>query len=262
MIRNKPKAIAWQLDRCEVCGNKMHRSKLVRTQVEWLSPAHENYFSYSYYDGTFWVVDTAVDASTISYGVRQDWTRLSLDDSNSFSTINGVQTWTGNGTIRSTTVGPNFTEDVTFSAQVGPYYRNTSPEMTIVMGVCDADGTNKQSVKTYVTSTAMQVWFTASAAALKTLNGASTMCYYMTITNDGNWWVDELQLEQGTTRGLPGPYYKTSGTAITPTSETAQVSSRKVCPDCFEYVWQKSEQYGRTYEPQTDDPVDDFSQEF
>ena len=94
MLINRPEAKALQLDRCEVCGNKTHRSNLVRTQVEFLRVKSENYFTYSYYDGSYWVVDTAVDASTISFGTQLDETRLSLADDNTFSTTNGIQTAT------------------------------------------------------------------------------------------------------------------------------------------------------------------------
>ena len=64
MLINRPEAKALQLDRCEVCGNKTHRSNLVRTQVEFLRVKSENYFTYSYYDGSY--------ANRRSYGFWAD----------------------------------------------------------------------------------------------------------------------------------------------------------------------------------------------
>ena len=131
MIRNKPPALAMQLDRCDVRGDKYHRADLVRTQVEFLDMAAENYFEESSYDGTFWVVDTAADTSTVSCGNRCDNVRTTLDSDNDISYINGVQTWTGDGVFRSETEIGAFTstDDITFSAQAGPHEQNETPEI-------------------------------------------------------------------------------------------------------------------------------------
>ena len=261
MIVNKPPALGEQLDRCDVCGNKAHRRDLVRTQVEWLYPAHENYLAYSRYDGTFWVVDTATDTGTVSYGNRCDRARTILSSSNVISYIDGVQTWTGDGVFRCTSIPVSDwtdTDQVIFSFQIGPHEQNTSPEMTVVIGDCDASGNNKTALKSFVISGCTKLWYTHLGAAADALQG----CYYVSVTNDGAWWIDELQLETDPTRTLPGTYVETSGTAVGATSESSSISSRKVCPNCFEFVLKKSTKVGRQHESPVDDPVDSHIQEF
>lgn len=260
MLINKPPAIAGQLDRCDVCGNKAHRDKLVRTQVEWLYPAHENYFAYSRYDGTFWVCD-ATDAGAISWGNRCDRTRYVINDDNTTSILNGVQTWTGDGTFRCTTIPVsdwNDTRHVIFSCQIGPNDLNTTPEMTVVLGDCDAAGANKTAKKTFTISGTTRVYFDWLGAEADAGEG----CYYIDVTNDDDWWIDELQLEIEANRTTPGVYVETSGTAVGATAEAASISTRVVCPKCFEQVLKKSEQFGRVDEVPTAGPVTDHIQEF
>ena len=273
MIRNKPPALALQLDRCDVCGDKYHRGDLVRTQVEFLDMKAENYFTQSSYDGTFWVVDTASDVSTISYGNRCDNVRLSLDSDNDLNYINGVQTWEGDGTMRSETEAGAFSagSDVTFSAVVGPHEQNTSPEMTVVLGICNSDGSSKQAIKTYTIKGLQRVWFNEEVNTLEGYSLGDTSYYfffYIQVTNDGYWWIDELQLEAdvGTMplqAGHPENFVRTSGTANTTAnqSERSLMTSRKVCPSCAELILSKSERFGRTDESPIDEPVDTWAQE-
>ena len=270
MIRNKPPALALQLDRCGVCGDKYHRGDLVRTQVEFLRMKAENYFTQSSYDGTYWVVDTADDVSTISYGNRCDNVRLSLDSDNDLNYINGVQTWEGDGVFRS----EDYTSfsaggHVTFSAMVGPHEQNTSPEMTVVLGICNSDGTSKQAIKTYTIPGITRVWFNETKATLTgyALNGSTVGWYfYIQVTNDGYWWVDELQLEANV-KTMPLPdnhpenFVRTSGAVVSNQSETSMMTSRKVCPNCAELILSKSERFGRTAESPIDEPVDTWAQE-
>jgi len=257
---NRPEAKAWQLDRCDVCGDKVHRGELVRTQVEWLYPAHENYFSNSRYDGTFWVCD-ATDAESVSYGNRCDRARIRVGDDNTLSVVDGVQTWEGNGTFRCTSIPiANWvdTNNVIFSCQVGPYERNSSPEMTVVLGDCDSDGNNKTAKKTFTIAGAQKLWFSWTGAEADAGEG----CYYIQVTNSGKWWIDELQLETDPSRSTPGTYVETSGTVASATAEAQAISTRKVCRDCFEVVLSKSEQFGKTSEPPVADPVETHNQEF
>ena len=260
MITNKPSAIGEQLDRCDVCGVKTHRRNLVRTQVEWLYPQHENYFTYSRYDGTFWVVDTASDSSTISYGNRCDRARTTLSAANVISYVDGVQTWEGDGTFRCASDTRNWasTNNVLFSFQIGPHEQNTSPEMTVVIGDCDSSGNNKTALKTFVISGCTRLWYTWLGAAADAGEG----CYYVSVTNDGEWWIDELQLETDPVRTTPGNYVETSGTVAGSTAEASSIASRKVCPSCFEHVLKKSTKFGRQHETPVDGPVDSHTQEF
>ena len=261
MITTKPSAIGEQLDRCDVCGNKMHRSDLVRTQVEWLYPQHENYLTYSRYDGTFWVVDTASDAGTVSYGNRCDRARTTLSDANVISYVDGVQTWEGDGVFRCSSAPVDLWLDpyqIIFSFQIGPHEQNTSPEMTVVVGDCDASGNNKTALKSFVISGCTKLWVTWLGAAANAGEG----CYYISVTNDGQWWVDELQLETDPVRTTPGNYVETSGTLVGSTAEASSIASRKVCPSCFEHVLKKSTKFGRQHETPVDGPVDSHTQEF
>ena len=266
MRRNKPPAIAMQLDRCDVCGDKYHRADLVRTQVEFLDMAAENYFEQSSYDGTFWVVDTADDTSTISCGNRCDNVRTTLDSDNDISYINGVQTWKGNGVFRSETEIGAFTntDDITFSAQAGPHEQNETPEMTVELGITNNDGTVTQAIKTFTISGSTKVWFNEEVATLEAYGLGDTAYYfffYISITNDGAWWIDELQLENNTVDGMPGNFTRASGTAVDSYDERILMTSRKVCKNCAEYILSKSERFGRTDESPIDDPVDTWAQE-
>lgn len=274
---NKPPAISRQLDRCDVCGDKYHRSELVRTQVEFLEMKAENYLPYSSYNSSYWTYDDTTDASSstvASYGNRCDNVRLSLDDDNNLTYLNGVQTWEGSGTIRMTTASTTLsaTGHVTFSCVFGPHEQNTSPSSTVVLGICDSDGNNKQAIKTWTdVSTTQRLWFNETKQTLENYGvggGNYDWYFYIQVTNDGKWWVDEMQLEAnvGTlpseNTGFPENFVRTSGTYASNQSEQSLVTSRKVCPGCRELVLSKSEKFGRTDQSPVDDPVETWNQEF
>ena len=264
MYQNKPSAIGWQLDRCDVCGNKMHRRSLVRTQVEFLEEAAYNDFTQSSYDGTYWVVDTASDAGSESFGTRADWARTTLTDYTTVGYINGVQTWEGDGVFRSETLSPetDATDIIVFSAHVGANERNTSPTMTVAMGVCDSDGSNTQVVRTWTINTMTRVWFAEISSVLEAyaLGSSSQQYYYIQITNDGDWWIDELQLEVNPTYSKPGRFVRTSSTVIDQEDQSL-LTSRKVCPSCLEPILSKSNKFGWTEESPTDEPVETLEQD-
>jgi hypothetical protein len=130
--------------------------------------------------------------------------------------------------------------------------------MTVVVGDCDTSGANKTAQKTFTIKGATKVWFTWTGAEAN----AGQACYYIQVTNDDYWWIDELQLEADASRSTPGVYVQTSGTACSPTATAASISSRVVCPSCFETVQKKSTKYGTTDESPIDGPVDDYVQEF
>lgn len=274
MIRNKPPALGLQLDRCDVCGNKDHRGNLVRTQVEFLDLKGENYFNYSSYDGTYWVVDTAADGGSVSYGNRCDNARLTLGADNVISYINGVQTWTGSGVIREIAANGTYgaTGKITVSAQVGPHEQNTSPEMTVKLGVCNSDGSVKQVVKEYTISSVTKVWFYETVATLNGYGlgpGDGEFYFYFEITNAGKWWIDEMQLEYNvnslptSSEGYPENFVRTSGASVSSSSHPEQslMTQRKVCKSCRELILSKSEQFGKTDESPIDEPVETWAQE-
>ena len=260
MLINKPPVLGRQLDRCDVCGDKWQKNALVRTQVEFLDKKGENYALQSSYDGTYWTCD-ASDAGTVSYGNRCDNARLSLGDDNTLSYINGVQTWEGDGTFRqaSDSINAAPTSYVTISAQVGPWERNTSPDMTVVVGECDSDGNNKVAIKTWNINTTTRVWGTS---LFGDLTNTPDQYFYFQVTNDGKWWIDEMQFEVNTIGNTPDNFRRTSGAVNVNSADTGSITTRKVCPDCFETVLKKSERFGKQNEKPVADEVDTVSQEF
>ena len=262
MLTNKPPVLTRQIDRCDVCGNKHQKSNLVRTQVEYLDEAGENYFVYSSYDGTHWVCD-ASDAGSISAGVRCDDVRYRVNDDNTRTLVNGVQTWEGNGTFRQTSDAIDGTGSYSLvSAHVGPQEYNSSPSMTVKMGFCDSDGNNKNLVKTWTINTATRVWLNIDYATVAAY-GAGENFVYFEVTNAGNWWIDELQYETvSSATQKPGNFRRTSGATNVLTTDTPSLATRKVCPSCFEVVLRKSEKYGRKSEKPVEDPITVVGQEF
>jgi len=286
MASNNPPSLGLQLDRCDVCGNKIHRRELVRTQVEYVKPTAENYHNYSYYDGTYWVCD-ASDAGSISYGNRCDKARTQVPTTQptavgGMSVVSGVQTWEGDGTFRSTVLTPSFSvrSSSLFSAYIGPHMENETPEMTVSMGVTNSDGSSKQEVRSWTIRTMKRVWFSelTSVLAAYGLGSSRQLYYYIQVTNDGKWWIDELQLEANTPSSsggvlseapvavasdyLPGTFLEATGSYPGAVVESSGLAARKVCPNCFETVFKKSERYGRSDEPQVDYPVEPYAQEF
>ena len=280
VTKNKPAALGLQLDRCDVCGDKTHRGDLVRTQVEFLEMKAENFFTYSSYNTGLWTMDDASDVTDTdvgTYGNRCDNVRLSLDPDNNLTYVNSPKVWEGNGTLRMDEISGlvAVTSDVTLSAQVGPHEQNTSPEMTVAIGVCNDDGTSKSVLRTWTINTMTKVWVNAEvtdlvATGLGTLNDPYyQFYYYFQITNDGKWWIDEMQYEVNvnslptSSEGFPENFVRTSGSTISSSShpEQSMMTSRKVCPSCLEYILSKSEKYGRTDESPIDEPVDTLVQE-
>jgi hypothetical protein len=264
MQRNKPEARALQLDRCDVCGDKMHRSRLVRTQVEFLDKKAENFLSYSSYDGTYWVCD-AVDEGNVSYGNRCDNVRTTLSDDNDISYINGVQTWSGNVTMRMATISlaSAGTSVLVVSAQVGPHEQNTSPSMTVEMGVTNSDGSSTQAVRTWTINSTTRVWFAEKSSVLESygLGSGTAQYFYIKVTNAGKWWIDEMQLEANTIGSIPEVFVRTSGASASNQSDRSLLTQRKVCSSCSERILSKSERFGRTDESPIDEPVETWAQE-
>jgi hypothetical protein len=267
---NKPTATGWQLDRCDVCGDKMHRRNLVRTQVEFLRSIQENFLLYSSYDGSYWVVDDATDNGSISFGTRADKARTTLTDYTTVGYQDCVQTWTGDGTMRMETASGTFGASalVTFSAIVGPNERSTDPEMTISVGITNNDGSTKQEIKSFTTSSPMRVWLQETSSVLTAYglgDSDNAHFFYVSVTNDDDWWMDEMQLEAGTNSldggVMPGPFQRTSGAIAAHTTEDQLLTSRKVCTSCLETILSKSNKFGWTEESPTDEPVDTLEQD-
>ena len=259
LATNAPTPYGGQLDRCQVCGDKYHREDLVRTQVDTMIAESENYFNYSSYDGTYWVCD-AVDEGLIAYGNHEDEARTTLSDDNVITVLNGVQCWSGNGTMRTAVVSQSLTptDYVTFSAQVGANDDSTTPSMSVSLGVCDATGASTEEVLLWTFKGMRRVFFTELASTLQDygLGTGTGLFFYISVENEGEWWVDEIQLEVGSnSTARPGVFLPTTGAVAVVASDTPTTTTRVVCPSCFELVFKKSEKYGRTKLPPTAYPV-------
>jgi len=262
MRRNKPPALGLQLDRCDVCGDKTHRGRLVRTQVEFLELAANNYIIQSSFDDSYWVTNDTADLGAISVGPNADWQRLSLDSDNDLTELNGVETFSTTKYIRSTvaTDDPTSWDSIVFSAEVGPYHRSTTPDLSVeigfrIIGVVPS----YVSMRTWTINTQTRVWFTATPAELVAAGATlSTLGFYIAGTG-GHWWADRMQLEKNAT--VPGQFASTSGSTVDNSTDQTLMTQRQVCPNCVERILSKSNRFGRTDESPVDGPVETWAQE-
>lgn len=242
-----PPAIARVLDRCDVCGQKIHRQELVRTPVRYLRPAAQNLLPYSSYSASGWACD-ATDKSTLQIGTRADKTRFKVGYGTDVTILNGVQTWQGDGTYRTiTSIDLSSATKATVSAVVEPYYKSQEPLLQVTMGLCDSDGANKTSERSWVTSSGTRMWYTVTVADIATPLDASAVYIYFDVTpeTDQYWAIEDAQVELDATGDRPGEFVKTSGAAVTTAVDTETMTMRKVCPRCYEPLMEKSEQFGR-----------------
>lgn len=259
---NKPPANAWQLDRCDVCGDKYHRSSLVRTQVEFLEKAANNYIIQSSYDNSHWTTDDTAGLGGISIGPNADWQRLSLDGDNDFSEINGAETFSTTKMIYTTAALTDVTawSNLTFSADVGPYHRSTTPSCSVVLGVYNIGTLGSLfSLRTWTINTHQRIWWTKTPAQVLAAGAAlTTIGFYIAVTGS-SWWADRMQLEKNATK--PGVFVSSSGSTVSNTTDQSLLTSRKVCSGCRERILSKSERFGRTDESPVDEPVETWAQE-
>lgn len=262
MIRNKPPALARQLDRCDVCGDKTHRDSLVRTQVEFLELAANNYCIQSSYDASHWTTNDAAALGAISVGPNADWQRLSLGADNTLSELNGVQTFSTTKMIYTTVATTDLTSwsNMVFSAEVGPYHRSTTPDLSVVLGVYNIGTIGSLfPLKTWTINTQTRVWWTATPAEVLAAGAALTTVGFYIVATGGHWWADRMQLDKNAT--VPGQFVSTSGTAVDNSSDQILMTQRKVCNNCQELILSKSERFGKTDESPIDDPVETWAQE-
>lgn len=263
---NAPTPYGGQLDRCQVCGNKYHREELVRTQVDTMIAESENKFSYSSYDGSYWVCD-AVDEGAIAFGNHLDEARTSLSNDNVITTVNGVQAWSGDGTMRTTVVSDSIDplSYVLISAQVGALGSSTTPELDVSIGVTNSDGSSKEEIRSWNYKGARKVWASELASTLQDygLGTGTGLFFYISVENDNEWWMDEFQLEiVSSSDTRPGVFLPTSGAAAEVLVDTPVSTTRIVCPGCFEHVFKRSQKFGRTKLPPTAAPVKSRNQEY
>ena len=262
MPSNKPPALGFQLDRCDVCGDKIHRSRLVRTQVEFLEKAGNNYVIQSSYDNSYWTTNDTADLGGISIGQNADWQRLSLSDDNVLTELRGAETFSTTKMIYTTAATDDLTswDNMVFSAEVGPYHRSTTPSISVVLGVYNIGTLGSLfPLKTWTINTQTRVWWTATPAAVLAAGAAlTTVGFYIAVTGS-SWWADRMQLDKDAT--IPGQFVGTSGAVVDNSADQQLLTQRKVCKNCIERILSKSNRFGRTDESPVADPVGTWAQE-
>ena len=261
MPTNKPPAIARQLDRCDVCGNKKHRADLVRTQVAYLQHAGSNYIIQSSWDNSHWADNDSADLGSISVGPYADYQRLSLDTDNDFTERNGVHTVSTTKMLYTTAAmtDPSAWSNVCFSFEGGPYHRSTTPETTFTFGVYNIGTLGALfQAKSWTTKTQRRMWWSLTPTEIEALTASvpgspslSTLGFYIVGTGS-SWWADCFQCEDAES---PGDFVATNGQATNISADVARQSVRKVCDRCRERMWKTSDQYGRPDESPIDMPV-------
>ena len=263
------------LDFCEVCGRKIHRKNLVRTQVRYNRPEGSNYFTYSSYDGTFWTNDGTVTQQSTDMGLGPDsnYARCRVEDNETglaaltLTEINGTKTFLLDSspaifyTASSTDIS-SFTKFV-FGVHVGQYHANADQaEITVEIGNCNSDATVTYALREATIRSGYHMWTAVNVADLDSNVDTSAAYFYVKITatssEDFYFWIDWFQLEKDADR--PGAFISTSGSTLDYTTEQKLLTTAKVCPSCREYLLLESEQYGRPRR-EIEPPVQEESQE-
>jgi len=249
----RPPILHRQLDRCDVCGTKIHKHKLVRTQVRFVQPESENQFLYSSYDDTFWTATEAV-ANYNSIGTRGDKTRVHIANDNTLSMIDGVATWDTAAKLSAAITDVSGMTNVCMSVHVGAHQASLTPSVTLSAGYVASDS----SVVTMVTrasKSAQRVFWTLPVASLT--SDTSATVFWFAASSSGDYWLDDFQLEDDTS---PGEFLATSGTAESYGVDTALMTVRKVCPSCRERLLKTTAIYTQHRSP-VSEPIPMATQE-
>ena len=235
-------------DFCEICEKYVPRMELVRTNVRFLQPQGMNLFAYSSYNSSGWTADNdPVGQYSIGVNATRALARVNDDDDwpttqyNTVTEYGGSWTWEDSPvSIVSSAVDVSSYSSITFRCSAGLYHGNVTNALTLVMGYT-ADGQDKQQQGSWTIKSSEEPWFTLNISELESPYSASALQLYITATCDGMWWVDNFQLDSGTS---PGNFIRTSGAAKTYATEGTLLTVRKVCPKCRERLLTTS----RTYE--------------
>lgn len=224
----------------DVSSMPFRRDEMVYAKRRWLQHAAQNRLPYSSYSSSGWSCD-ATDAGLISIGPNADLNIVSYDG-NFTASENGIQTWTGTGTVRSTTASDlSSVSVITFSIEFGMYQRSVTPHFTLDLGICDATGATTQSFVLRATTGGGPIWFTTPVSAI-TATATNDVYFYLTVTPDtalGKWWTDRAHLEYEVTQ--PGNFIKTAGAAIVYTSDTQMRGVGKMHMSEVEFVQEESD---------------------
>jgi hypothetical protein len=230
-----------QIDKCDECGAEVARRSLVRKIRAYGYGAGANLLPYSYYDSSFWTVDTAVDADKVSMGTFADEFRPKFSDTGAstwtVTEAGGSQTWTGSGTLRSNTaVDISGYTDVFFAVDIGAKQGQDVQSLVVEIGFTDATGSTTWPVTTpkatWTVAGAQRVWFSTPTASL--VGPTLTAAYvYADVTISGatsKWWHEWAVLCDAQAMPVFQPY--TRGAAINRTSNGYSWSVNQYCPEC------------------------------
>jgi hypothetical protein len=272
-----PEAIARQLDRCDICGRKVHKKDLVRTNVDFLAPEATNYFNHSSYNATSW--DTSVwagvtDSGNISTGPYADRSRVVISDDNTRTESFGTQTWTvGNPggpysgvlILRSHVIDMSSWDSFVVSFDFGFQDQDTSDKKIMVYTLIrddqsytggNASGIHRRFQGYY--SSGRYWWYSKTAdingipSNVVDLSSAYFFIGIGTYTGGEKVWVDRMQLEKNASK--MGAFAPTTGASVDRT-DSRMMTVRKVCANCREPLLSRSEQHNRKPEKRTDDPI-------
>lgn len=256
-----------QLDRCDICGKKMRKIDLVRTNVDFLAAAGQNYFPYSSYNSSIWDIWYGTDADKISIGNFADRARLSISDDNTTSLVGGTQTITaqsgvasyaGYVRIRSTNWGGQDLSSWTslgISFNYGFHQQDTTPETCVRVWLYDSAGQAHKFIETARQTGDYRVKGVVDMADVNSSLDLTDVLFHVAFVTYGGGeriWVDRFQLEKDVSTN--GTFVPTFGAAVDRV-DTRMMTVRKVCENCFERPWKRSDQYNRQPEQRTEDPV-------
>jgi hypothetical protein len=269
-MRPQADEIARQNDRCDLCGNKVLRKNLVRTNVRYERPAGSNYFLYSRYDSTDWDLTNLVATGSYDcFGPQDHNNRVRIGDGAAYGSYEDTTEIGGAPSFEITSPGKVFTKagfdastwtSLVVGGYFGIYHDNRvgsaydddveNIAVTVAIGVGATSGATTQTLRTVTNVRSGQhIWAKLDISDLDSSISSDDVYFWATITLDstptGTYkvWFDWLQVEKNATR--PGAYISTSGAAIDYATPKKLMTVIKVCPKHRERLTLESEQWGR-----------------
>ena len=265
-------AIGRQLDRCDICGKKVHKKDLVLTNVDFMSPSGSNYFPYSSINAGGWTIGTGTDAGVISTGPYCDRARISISDDNTATEILGSQTitagagygdYSGYISVNTDALDISAFTSFTMSFDFGFYQQETDvAPVTVFVYITNGDGSGTTLIRRIIRfKESGRFWCTANTADLTstTLNSVKFYIGIGTYTGGEQMWIDRIQLEKDVSK--MGTFIPTSGSSVDQVG-TRSMTMQKVCGHCYEPLLSRTEQFNRRAEQRVDEPVTVWNQEF
>jgi hypothetical protein len=283
-------AIHRQLDRCDLCGKKIHKKDLVYTNVRYNRPQGMNYFTYSRYNSALWsMTNLTATGSYDGFGPNDHGNRVKVGHGAAYGSYEttteqgGAPTFTfdetsesGEGKVyTSSAVDCSTWTSLVFGLYIGPYHDNRvgsdydsaveTSTMTVAIGVGASSGVKTQTLRTVTgVKSGRHVWAKLNLADLNAAITDSTVYFWVSITfsptptGDFKIWFDWMQLEKNAS--VPGAYIETIGSALDYTTEAKLMTVLKVCPDHREQLLSEREQFGRPRQ-EVELPIDSDIQE-